>query len=128
MYNKQAYELFKAKNPEKIKEYSKKYYRKNKDELSKKRKEYHDKNLTYLNKYGLSKDEYTEMLEKQDHKCKICNTPLKDLKARLHVDHNHLTGKVRGLLCRACNHGVGNFKDDVFLLQRAINYILETNK
>src|SRR5690242_1736563 len=67
--------------------------------------------------YGLSPDQYREMLEAQGHVCAICggsDTP------RLSVDHCHQTERVRGLLCRRCNTGLGFFYDDPDLMSRAI--------
>jgi len=65
------------------------------------------------------------ILEKQNHKCAICNNI--ELRANtqiaLSVDHCHNTFKVRGLLCGNCNRAIGLFKDNVDLLQNAINYL-----
>ena len=47
----------------------------------------------------------------------------KELNQKLSIDHCHKTGKVRGLLCKHCNHGLGKFKDDVNLLKIAIDYL-----
>lgn len=73
--------------------------------------------------YGLTQEQYEDMLLQSGGKCSIC----KEHTTKLHVDHDHVTGKVRGLLCRACNHGIGNFKDDTALLTAAIGY-LESHK
>jgi hypothetical protein len=74
--------------------------------------------------YGLSKEQYDLMLSEQNHSCYICG--IKDIdcpKSVLHVDHDHSTGKIRGLLCHHCNTGLGHFKDNVELLQKAIEYL-----
>lgn len=69
--------------------------------------------------YGITPEELAVMEARQEHKCLICNeTPDK-----LHVDHCHTNGHVRGLLCGTCNRGVGMFKDDVQMLQSAIKYL-----
>ena len=64
------------------------------------------------------------MLFKQNHQCLICGKRHENKKhERLYVDHNHQTDKIRGLLCHDCNVGLGNFKDDKILLQKAIDYL-----
>jgi len=70
-------------------------------------------------RYGMTVEEYIEVNNEQMSACKICrkNFP------RLHVDHDHETGKVRGLLCQNCNTALGKFKDDPQLLLNAINYL-----
>ena len=69
-------------------------------------------------KYGLTFESYFQILEKQNGRCAICRQPIK-----LHVDHDHRTGKVRGLLCSNCNMALGSFKDDIGILQNAITYL-----
>lgn len=70
-------------------------------------------------KYGLTEIELKDLLEQQDNKCSICNIYTEDF----HVDHDHKTGKLRGLLCENCNHGLGKFKDNIQILQNAIQYL-----
>lgn len=76
----------------------------------------------YTEKYGLSEVEWTEMLAKQSNLCAICGG--KDAGKVLCVDHDHTTGKVRGMLCGNCNIGLGNFKDSPKILESAIAYLL----
>lgn len=84
-----------------------------------------------LSDYGITKDEFDAMLLEQGGVCAICKDPEKQIDSRsgvvrqLAVDHDHSTGKVRGLLCGDCNKGLGMFKDRPELLQAAIDYILE---
>jgi len=77
--------------------------------------------------YGISLKEYNAMVESQDGKCAICGVDetleIRGKTVRLAVDHCHTTGKVRGLLCAKCNQGIGCLKDDVELLQSAIDYL-----
>lgn len=75
--------------------------------------------------YGLSKDDYYQMLDNQDGKCAICKREDSGTVTSeyLFVDHCHTTGKVRGLLCDKCNRGLGYFKDDIDIMKRAINYL-----
>jgi len=74
--------------------------------------------------YGISQAQFDEMLESQNGKCAICKAdPPTGHKKRLNVDHCHQTGAVRGLLCDACNRGIGLFKDDPERLNKAISYL-----
>lgn len=72
--------------------------------------------------YGLEPEQYKEMHKAQQGKCAICNEE-PNTKRGLHVDHNHETGKVRGLLCHGCNVALGSFKEDVTRLNKAIEYL-----
>jgi hypothetical protein len=93
------------------------------------RKNYHAKKSEYRNRqlrtcYGIELADYEEMFSSQNGMCAICHSPPGELPwERLHVDHCHTTGKVRGLLCRKCNTGVGNFADSENLLQQAVEYL-----
>ena len=71
--------------------------------------------------YNLSIEDYQQMYELQEGKCSIC-LEWHDL---LCVDHDHLTGQVRQLLCRRCNAAIGSLEEDVRLLQRAIDYLIK---
>lgn len=77
-----------------------------------------------MKKYGISAEDYYKLLEKQEQKCAICGAEIGDSNGnRLYVDHDHKTGKVRGLLCANCNFGIGSLKDDVEILKKAILYL-----
>ena len=69
-------------------------------------------------RYGLSRDEF-EALPGADGVCPICQRGGQ----KMHVDHNHHTGAVRGMLCTRCNVGLGQFRDDRNLIARAIEYL-----
>jgi hypothetical protein len=69
--------------------------------------------------YGLTEQQFTALYMEQDGLCGICEVPLSEV----HVDHCHQTGRVRGLLCRNCNIGLGFFQDSPRSLKRAINYL-----
>jgi hypothetical protein len=71
--------------------------------------------------YGMSTADYDAMLAQQHGTCAICRTKPPD--QTLAVDHSHVTERVRGLLCRDCNLGLGNFKDDPRLTRRAYEYL-----
>lgn len=77
-----------------------------------------------LKKYGLTLVEFEEMLKRQEGKCAICG---KTPKENLCVDHCHRTGKVRGLLCRACNRSIGQLGDTEEALMKAVHYLKETH-
>lgn len=75
-------------------------------------------------KYGITLEEYNEMSEKQNHVCDICGTEEMNNKNKvLCVDHNHISGEIRGLLCGNCNLGLGNLQDSKELLIKAIKYL-----
>jgi hypothetical protein len=73
--------------------------------------------------YGLSIEEYDRILLLQDGKCAICKTDTPNGRGRFHVDHDHNTEKIRGLLCHHCNLALGNFKDNIHNLLSAIAYL-----
>lgn len=76
--------------------------------------------------YGITLDEYEEMMRDQGGLCAICGgVGRTDRDSPLDVDHNHETGDVRALLCVNCNHGLGKFKDDIERLEKAIAYLRE---
>lgn len=79
------------------------------------------RNSELKSKYGISLEQYEELLKKQAGKCAIC---LGKQARALSVDHSHFTGSVRALLCNNCNHLLGKAKDDVNILSAAINYLL----
>lgn len=69
--------------------------------------------------YKMPLAELKSLLDKQKGLCKICERPYED---KFQIDHDHKTGRVRGLLCRACNIGLGLFNDRKEILERAIKY------
>lgn len=91
------------------------YHYKNKETLKKKMLASHRRR-----KYGLNEKEYNNMLLSQNNICAICNKPSNKT---LHIDHNHTTGAIRGLLCSNCNTGIGMFKEDTAVLTKAIEYL-----
>lgn len=81
-----------------------------------------------LKKYGLSEDDYERMNRDQDGHCAICGSDdagRADSDAGLVVDHCHESNRVRGLLCKPCNTGLGAFRDAPELMQAAIKYLLQ---
>lgn len=80
-------------------------------------REYHLKR-----RYKMGQAEFDEILARQGGKCAICRAPDPE-----HVDHDHLFGNVRGILCFNCNGGLGQFKDDIATMRKAITYLEETS-
>lgn len=78
-------------------------------------------------RYNITIQEYKSMLSSQDGKCHICGIHHTELPIALCIDHCHSTGQVRGLLCGKCNQGLGLFKDDIEALERAIQYLKDSN-
>lgn len=85
------------------------------------------RNASYVVLYGITVDDYETMLEQQNGGCAVCGGTIanrgKNSMSRLHVDHDHDTGRVRGLLCHPCNTGIAKFRDDPALLRSAADYI-----
>lgn len=74
----------------------------------------------HVAKYGLTVEQLAEMLLAQDGRCKACRVQLGD---RYSIDHDHQSGRVRGLLCSKCNTALGMVQDSVERLQALIRYI-----
>lgn len=70
-------------------------------------------------RYNISEEDYLTMLEDQGNCCKICFKDMTDPQ----LDHCHLSGNVRGILCKACNVGLGHFKDSITVLENAVEYL-----
>jgi hypothetical protein len=80
-------------------------------------------------RYGITWEEYTELLTKQGGGCSICGSTKGSKKAALlFVDHDHKTGKVRGLLCIRCNYMLGYSRDSIANLRRGIQYLEKASK
>jgi len=109
-------------------EYSKKYYQKNKASIATYNREWKKKNPDHacaaklIKLYGITLNAYEAMFEAQGGTCRICGNRSTNSK-RLHVDHNHATGRIRGLLCDICNRGIGMFKDNPDRLRNAADYL-----
>jgi hypothetical protein len=75
-------------------------------------------------KYNITRDDFINMYNTQNNKCKICGEKF-DKKRLVYIDHNHNTNKVRGLLCPKCNNLLGNSCDNIEILKAAIIYLEE---
>jgi hypothetical protein len=73
--------------------------------------------------FNLTIEDYNILFNNQKGCCAICNRHQTEFKKRLAIDHNHITNTIRGLLCSSCNTALGLLKDDVSILQTAINYL-----
>lgn len=93
------------------------YYAKNKDKLNVNRKALH----RYY-RYGITQEEYDNLVERQDGLCACCGRK----PDTLHLDHSHETGVVRGLLCPSCNMALGMLGDDIEGVMNALWYLLQT--
>jgi hypothetical protein len=73
-------------------------------------------------RYGITQEQFDQMLVDQNNKCKICDNVFKNSK-ETHIDHCHSTNKVRGLLCNGCNMALGQFMDNTDIMDNAIKYL-----
>lgn len=131
--HKQKYDVeYRKKNKEKYKEYSKKWSLEHPERTKEIQKEWRVKNPERFKEmilkgilkriYGLTVEEYNQMFVDQNGVCAICKkSPVNN--RRLCVDHNHETGKIRGLLCDNCNLMLGNADDNINTLTNAIDYL-----
>jgi hypothetical protein len=119
-----ARDKFKEKNPNKYKEYYREYgkqWRLNNDDQR--------RDTIYKRLFNITLGDYNEILKKQNNVCAICKKPETSIDKRnnklrgLSVDHCHKTGKVRGLLCRYCNTGIGLLRESQEILNNAITYL-----
>jgi len=101
-------------------------YRKNYREAKKFSIRQYRRKYQLLAKYGLTLLDYYLMFEMQGQVCAICRTDV-PVRGRAYdwfaVDHDHKTGKVRGLLCSQCNRGLGSFRDNQIFLATAVEYL-----
>ena len=111
------------------KEYRRDHYIQNREKTMKQTLEYERNNreqrygYTLKRNYGMTLVDYQTMLSNQDSRCLGCSRHESDLKRRLFVDHDHKTGKVRGLLCDACNKALGDVGDNTEILGNLIKYL-----
>jgi hypothetical protein len=97
-------------NPDKVKLTNSDWYKSHKIEIQAQRRQ---------TKYAIGREAYVHIAKRAAGCCEICGNKLK----RAQLDHDHQTGKIRGLLCCKCNLGLGNFNDDINKLKLAIKYL-----
>jgi Recombination endonuclease VII len=114
---------YRKTNRAKLREQAKEYYRTNKEACRERMR------VQNLKKFGMTAEDYARMEMEQGGMCAICLQPETAIDPRskevrsLSVDHDHVTGKVRGLLCGACNVGLGKFADSPERLTAALKYL-----
>jgi hypothetical protein len=117
---------------EEIAERKKQDYINNKEQHQKYSKEYNNTHKEFnkkrsrkytIKRHGITEEQYKLTFEKQEGKCAICDRHQDELKTKLHIDHDHRTNKIRGLLCFKCNSLLGYANDNIILLQKAIEYL-----
>ena len=74
-------------------------------------------------RYGITPEEYDRLSVKQKGRCLICRRKC-ETGRRLAVDHHHKRRTIRGLLCMRCNRGISLFREDIYILRRAVKYLL----
>ena len=83
----------------------------------------HVRDLSYKRLFGITLEEYNGLFATQHGLCKGCHVHQSSEKRAFAIDHNHKTGKVRGLLCGNCNVSLGNAKDNPMILRRLAEYV-----
>lgn len=81
------------------------------------------KNSQLQKRYGIDVDYYEQLLAEQNSKCAICEKDESAFQRSFHVDHDHTTGRIRGLLCVNCNTAIGKLQENVLIVERAANYL-----
>jgi hypothetical protein len=126
-----------AEHPDRVRAYQKKYRDAHKSDraeynrgwaLKNREQQLKSQRAAHLKQcYGLSQDDYDAMLAAQSSGCAICGKSVADNGKFLAVDHNHTTGKIRGLLCRECNSAIGFMHDNPSFLRLAASYLERTD-
>jgi len=106
------------KNTQRLKSYRALKYEQNYDYMK-------ARDYSLKQRYGIDLNGYDLLLRSQNYCCAICGRDGREMTYLLHVDHNHISGKVRGLLCAPCNVFLGHLKDDATKIERAIKYLIE---
>lgn len=75
-----------------------------------------------MRKFGITIEQYDAMMAAQGGGCSLCGRPRRE-DSSLHVDHDHSTGKIRGILCFCCNNALADFQEDPALLAKAASYV-----
>lgn len=81
------------------------------------------RNATLKIKYGITFDQYVEMFNKQGCQCAVCGEKESKGYGKMAVDHDHITGKIRGILCQPCNTSIGKMQENPVLIRKLAEYI-----
>ena len=111
--------IWRKENPEKSKAIYKKYSSSKKGKIRNRKCAKKNRLLGY----GITEDVLESMRKEQKNKCAICGKMINESTKNFAIDHDHKTGKVRGLLCMNCNIGLGAFVDNKVIMQKAIDYL-----
>ena len=116
--------------PDQVRRLKTKYYNNNKEIIIQRERK------RIIAKFGITLEEYNNLLEQAGDKCCICGRQFLEITGEIgfrhkqagrlqtkYLDHNHTTGKIRGIICGRCNAGLGCFEDDIEIINRAINYL-----
>jgi hypothetical protein len=116
--NTKQVKAYRHENPDVIRQYNRDYKKRNPDMY---------RNSILKTKFGITLEQYEEILDGQNGVCAICEREedgfLHGVRKNLAVDHCHGTGEVRGLLCSRCNGAIGHFREEVGILEKAILYL-----
>ena len=99
---------------------NRRWYQENRERVLERERESSKK--TAITRHGITVEEFNDLLLEQNGVCAICESEC-SVAPRLSADHDHETGRVRGLLCKTCNSGLGFFKDSPGLLSAATDYL-----
>lgn len=116
---------WKKRNPEKCQKWNKKWRDENPEKFKQLKEKYKKSGKTVIwhrkCRYGIDENEFNEILNLQSHICPICKKDFMNQKK--YLDHDHKTGKIRGILHHKCNLLLGNCNDDISILKNAIKYL-----
>lgn len=122
-YQREYYKRRKARNGEYYKETRQRYYENNKEAYAERSSKWYSDEFNKLKvrerKFGI---DFWELVRQQENCCGICGIQFINY-SQVHIDHDHETGVVRGLLCKQHNRGLGFFSDDADLLEKAAAWI-----
>jgi hypothetical protein len=128
--HRMAKKAWREKNRDHVRDYGRKYVNAHKEKILENRQKPSRKRAArdgaMRREYGISAEEYDDLLAGQHGRCAICQRPATSFRRALHVDHDHGTGEIRGLLCCSCNRALGYLSDSTHLLQRALSYLGRT--
>ncbi len=105
------------------------WYSENREDKLKKNKEWREshkseyREINLKSRFGINNLQYDNILESQNNSCAICKKHKDEFSYHLVVDHCHATGKIRGLLCKKCNLGIGHLDDNIDILKSSISYL-----